>query len=101
MQRRETRFIWFSALSVLITQMNIPNDSRRLKKRKWDIRSKRQYLFTSQHDVAHHKHNIMRVGGNWQITNIDLANKYTIFFQKFVNTINFETLQIENLTKRF
>jgi hypothetical protein len=35
---------------------------------------------------------IMKAGGNWPITNSDLANKYTKFFQKFVNTINFETL---------
>jgi hypothetical protein len=35
---------------------------------------------------------IMKVGGNWPITNFDLANKYTKFFQKFVTTINFETL---------
>jgi hypothetical protein len=34
----------------------------------------------------------MKVGGNWPITNFDLANKYTEFFQKFVNTIHFETL---------
>jgi hypothetical protein len=43
----------------------------------------------------------MKVGGKWPITNFDLENKYTKFFQKFVNTINLETLQIENLTKYF
>ena len=38
------------------------------------------------------KNSIVKAGGNWTITNSDLANKYTKFFQKFVNTINFETL---------
>ena len=38
------------------------------------------------------KNSIVKAGGNWPITNSDLANKYTKFFQKFVNTINFETL---------
>jgi hypothetical protein len=38
------------------------------------------------------KNSIMKAGGNWPITNSDLTNKYTKFFQKFVNTINFETL---------
>jgi hypothetical protein len=38
------------------------------------------------------RNSIMKAGGNWPITNFDLANKYTKFFQKFVNTINFETL---------
>jgi hypothetical protein len=37
------------------------------------------------------RNSIMNVGGNWPITNSDLANKYTKRFQKFVNTINFET----------
>jgi len=35
---------------------------------------------------------ITKAGGNWPITNSDLANKYTKFFQRFVNTINFEIL---------
>jgi hypothetical protein len=43
----------------------------------------------------------MKVGGNWPITNFDLANKYKTFFQKFVNIINFETLLTGNLTKYF
>jgi hypothetical protein len=38
------------------------------------------------------RNSIMKVGRNWPITNFDLANKYTKFFQKSVNTINFETL---------
>jgi hypothetical protein len=38
------------------------------------------------------RNSIMKVGGNWPITNVDLEDKYTILFQKFVNTINFETL---------
>jgi hypothetical protein len=36
------------------------------------------------------KSSVMTAGGNWPITNFDLANKYTKFFQKFLNTINFE-----------
>ena len=35
---------------------------------------------------------IRKTDGNWPITNSDLANKYTKFFQRFVNTINFESL---------
>ena len=35
---------------------------------------------------------IVKAGGNWPITNSDIANKYAKFFQKFVNTIDFETL---------
>jgi hypothetical protein len=38
------------------------------------------------------KNSIMKADGNWPITNSDLANKHTKFFQRFVNTINFETL---------
>ena len=38
------------------------------------------------------RNSTVKAGGNWPITNSDLANKYTKFFQKFVNTINFETL---------
>jgi hypothetical protein len=38
------------------------------------------------------RNSIMKVGGNWPITNFDLPNTCTKFFQKFVNTINFETL---------
>jgi hypothetical protein len=39
------------------------------------------------------RNSIMKVGGNWPITNCDLAIKYTkFFFQKFVNTINFKIL---------
>ena len=33
-----------------------------------------------------------KAGGNWPITNSELANKYTKFFQKFVNSTNFEIL---------
>jgi len=35
---------------------------------------------------------IMKAGGNWPIANSDLANKDTKSFQKFVKTINFETI---------
>ena len=38
------------------------------------------------------RNSIMKAGGNWPITNSDLANKYTKFFQRFVNIINFEIL---------
>jgi hypothetical protein len=38
------------------------------------------------------RNTVMKVGENWAITKFDLANKYTKFFQKFVNTISFETL---------
>ena len=38
------------------------------------------------------KNRIKKAGGNWPITNSDLANKYTKLFKKFVNSINFETL---------
>jgi hypothetical protein len=38
------------------------------------------------------KISIMKAGGILPITNSDLKNKYTKFFQKFVNTINFEIL---------
>ena len=38
------------------------------------------------------RNSIRKAGGIWPITNSDLANKYTTFFQKFVNTINFKTL---------
>jgi len=38
------------------------------------------------------RNSITKAGGNWPITNSDLANKYTKFLQKFVNAINFETL---------
>ena len=38
------------------------------------------------------RNSITKAGGNWPITNSDLANKYTKFSQRFLNTINFETL---------
>jgi hypothetical protein len=38
------------------------------------------------------RNSITKDGGNWPITNSDLANKYAKFFQKFVNSINFEAL---------
>jgi hypothetical protein len=37
------------------------------------------------------RNSIVKDGGNWPITNFDLSNKYTTFFQTFVNTTNFET----------
>jgi hypothetical protein len=38
------------------------------------------------------RNSFTKAGGNWPITNTDLANKYTKFFQKFVKNINFEDL---------
>jgi hypothetical protein len=38
------------------------------------------------------RNSIRKVGGDWPITNSDLANRYTKFFQTFVNSINFEDL---------
>ena len=38
------------------------------------------------------RNSITKAGGNWPITNSDLSNKYTKFFQRFVNSINFEIL---------
>ena len=35
------------------------------------------------------RNSIMKAGRSWPINNSDLANKYTKFFQKFVNTTNF------------
>jgi hypothetical protein len=48
-------------------------------------------LFKKQRQVL--RNSFMKAGGNWPITNFDLANKYTNFFsQKFANTLNFENL---------
>jgi hypothetical protein len=44
---------------------------------------------------------ITKASGNWPITNSYLANKYTKFFQIFVNTINSETLKTVNSNKIF
>ena len=38
------------------------------------------------------KNRIRRAGGNWPLSNSDLANNYTKWFQIFVNSINFDTL---------
>jgi hypothetical protein len=38
------------------------------------------------------RNSVMKVGGNWPITNSELANKYTKFFQMFVNTKYLENL---------
>jgi len=45
-------------------------------------------LFKSRHVP---RNSIMKAGGKWPITNSDLKNKYTNYFQKFVNAIKFET----------
>jgi len=47
-------------------------------------------LLRKQREVL--KNKIKKAGGNWPITNFDLANKHTKFFQIFVNYINFEIL---------
>jgi hypothetical protein len=39
---------------------------------------------------------ITKAGGNRPISNCDLANKYTKFFRKILNTINFENLLMVN-----
>jgi hypothetical protein len=38
------------------------------------------------------RNRITKAGGNWPITNTDLANKNTTFFQNFVKNINFKAL---------
>ena len=47
-------------------------------------------ILTKQRDVL--KNRIKKAGGNWPITNSDLANEHTKLFQIFVNSINFEIL---------
>jgi len=47
-------------------------------------------LLRKQREVL--KNSVMKVGGDWPLTNSDLANKRTKLFQMFVNSINFETL---------
>ena len=54
-----------------------------------DIEIDRQ-TYIQQRQVL--RKSIRKTGGNWPITNSDLANKYPKFFQRFVNTINFESL---------
>jgi len=38
------------------------------------------------------KNRVKKAGGNWPITNTDLTNKYTKWFQIFDNSIDFDTL---------
>jgi hypothetical protein len=38
------------------------------------------------------KNRIRKAGRNWPLSNSDLANNYTKWFQMFVNSINFDTL---------
>jgi hypothetical protein len=38
------------------------------------------------------KKRIRKAGGDWPLSNCDLANKHTKWFQMFVNSINFDTL---------
>jgi hypothetical protein len=47
-------------------------------------------LLRQQREVL--KNSITKAGGDWPLTNSDLANKHTKLFQMFVNSINFETL---------
>ena len=47
-------------------------------------------LLRKQREVL--KNRIKKAGGNWPITNSDLANKHTKLFKMILNSINFETL---------
>ena len=47
-------------------------------------------LLQKQRDTL--KNRIRKTGGNWPLTNSDLVNNYTKWFQMFVNSINFDTL---------
>ena len=47
-------------------------------------------LLRKQREVL--KNRIKKAGGNWPLMNSDLGNKHTKLFQRFVNSINFETL---------
>ena len=38
------------------------------------------------------KNRIRKAGGTWPLSNSDLANNYTKWFQMFVNSINFDIL---------
>jgi hypothetical protein len=38
------------------------------------------------------KRRIIRAGGNWPLSNFDLANKYTKWFQRILKAINFDNL---------
>jgi len=38
------------------------------------------------------KNRIKKAGGNWPLSNSDLANNYTKWFQMFVNCIQFDTM---------
>jgi len=38
------------------------------------------------------KNRIRKAGGNWSLSNSDLANNYTKGFQIFVNSMSFDTL---------
>ena len=52
-------------------------------------------LLRQQREVL--KNSITKTGGDWPLTNSDLANKHTKLFQMFVNSINFETLWLLTL----
>ena len=47
-------------------------------------------LLQKQRDTL--KNRIRKTGGNWPLTNSDLVNNYTKWFQMFVNSINFDTM---------
>ena len=38
------------------------------------------------------KNGITKAGGRWPLSDSEIANKYTNMFQKFVNSVNFESL---------
>jgi len=39
-----------------------------------------------------------KAGGDWSLSNSDLANKHTKWFQMFVNSINFDTLYLHRVS---
>jgi hypothetical protein len=45
-----------------------------------------------QHERETLKRRIIKAGGNWPLSNFELANKYTKWFQMFINAINFDNL---------
>ena len=47
-------------------------------------------LLQKQREIL--KNKIRKAGGKWPLSNSDLANNYTNWFQKFVNAIDFDTL---------
>jgi len=57
-----------------------------------DLKSHNMGMCTSTKQRETLKNRIRKTGGNWPLTNSDLANNYTKWFQMFVNSINFDTM---------